>query len=186
MTPSARVIRELLGASELHHKASPRLRDAFIDLRHKLARAEAATVKRDGIEAEVLSRIDYPRVPLPVAPGQPPCVALTLSDIDHYVAGTGGGEALRRSLRLDLRTRQRQWREAAANTGLTAALRSEIASVQSLALATTLFFDAPILSQTDIALALALIIACGEPGPLQAAIFPWRELRQLFTAALKL
>lgn len=186
MTPSARVIRQLLGASELHRDASPALQAAFIDLRRKLARAELATSKRDGIEAEVLSRIDYPRVPLPVAPGQPPRVAITLADIDRYVAGTGGGERLRRSLRLDLRTRQRQWREAAANTGLAAALRRELTAAQSLAVATTLLFDAPILSQADMALVLAVTIACGEPGPLQAAIFPWRELRRLFTAALEL
>lgn len=185
MTPSTRVIRELLAETELHRRASPGLQAAFITLRHLLAKAETATAKRDGIEADLLTRIGYPRVLIP-GTATAPRYAASLSDLDRLLAEHPNATDLRRQLRLELRTRQQEWRREAQKYGLTAALRAEERAAEALARATTAFFNQPVSRVIDAALVLATVIAGGEAGPFEAETFPWRELRKLFTALSEL
>lgn len=186
MTPSARVIRELLGDSELHRNASPAVVAAFIELRHTLANAEHATAKRDGIERDLLTHLGYPRVLIPDGTPAAPRYAASLGDLDRLLAEHPGASDLRRQLRLELRTRQQEWRQKAQASGLTAALRAEERALQALTQTTVTLLGQPISTVVDAALVLAVIIACGKPGPAEAETFPWRELRKLFTALSEL
>lgn len=186
MTPSARVVRELLAETELHREASPQLRQAFIDLRHKLAKAEAATAKRDGIEADMITQIGYPRVLIPDGTPTAPRYAATLAHLDLLLADHPRDAGIRRELRLELRTRQQQWRGQAQATGLTAALRAEHHALTALDVATATFLAQPVTTVIDIALVLAVVVACGEARPSEAETFPWRELRKLFTTSTEL
>ncbi len=173
MTPSARVIRNLLGYTELHRDASPPVTAAFIDLRHTRAKAEAATAKRDGIEQDLITRVDYPRVLIPDGTPTTPRYAASLSDLDRLLVDRPIDTDMRRQLRLELRTRQLTWRREAQASGLTAARRAEHQALEALTQATDTLFDLPISTVIDAALALAVIIACGELGPSEAETFPW-------------
>lgn len=186
MIPSARVLRDLIGDTELRRDASPALANAFVALRHALAKAEHATAKRDAIEADLMTRVDYPRVWIPDGTSVTPHYLTKAIELDQLVAEGTMTNELGQQLRDELQLRQAAWQQAADDTGLPSAIQNENAAAAQLFRLTDAFFVQPITSTVDATLFLVVIIACGEPGPNEAREFPWRELRKLFTATTQL
>lgn len=182
MIPSARVLRDLIGDTELHRDSSPALANAFVALSRALGRADHATAKRDAIEADLLTRVNYPRIWIADGASVTPHYLTKVIELDQLVAEGTITTELGQQLRDELQLRQTAWQQAADHAGLPSAVQTENAAAAQLFRLTGAFFVPPITSTVDATLFLAVIIACGEPGPNEAAEFPWRELRKLFTA----
>lgn len=63
-----------------------------------------------------------------------------------------------------------------------AVLKRETRALDMLGRATARFFASDIRTPREAALFIAVVIACGEPGPPDASSFPWAQLRKAFAA----
>ncbi|CAA2158522.1 hypothetical protein MBRA_03791 [Methylobacterium brachiatum] len=152
----------------------PRL---FAEFRTLLDRHAAALAARDGIEAELIARLGFPRVALPRGSDGEPRHAADVAAIARAVpAGRRRQRLVRR-----LRRRQRRWDDAALQFGLIGAELHEATLDGAVVAAADSLLATPAWTCGAVVLKLIVLLSVHAPGPTSDQTTPWRALRLILT-----
>lgn len=179
--PSWDVLSELLtnAADPALDPAASASWPLFMELQDSLAAADQATAQRDRLEADLLNRLGYPRIELPPYLAGPNAFAADFGTIDRLLKGRRHTAGLRARLKRCLREQHHRWQRQADAAGLTEAEHLEDDALAELTSATVRLLSGPVTDLPGLWIALAVVIAAGQPGPVFQDSFPWRVLRKL-------